>query len=99
MKYTINNFRLKVMDCIDGQITSNKLGDWAYDAWFYYTEGKGKDDKTDRHLIDLLLDASSEWGHISVQGFDKFDRGYLQNLLGRIENYMNVEHQDNESLI
>ena len=97
MKYTINNFRLKVMDCIDGQIESIELGDWAYDGWFYYTESK--DGNADMYLIDLLLDVSSEWGHLSVQGLDKFDKGYLQNLLGRIEDYMNVEHKDDESLI
>jgi hypothetical protein len=98
-KYTINDFRIKVMDCMEGHMKSDELGDWAYDAWFHYSEGEGKDGWKEQAFVDFLLEVSSEWGHLNVQGVDKFDREYLQNVLSRLERYMNVEHQDTDSFI
>ena len=83
-----------VLDCIGKDITSKEMGDFAYDAWFYFTEGKGRPQKIESQFIDFLLEISSEWGFISAQSNEaQFPKEYLENMLKRIEKFMNIEEE------
>jgi hypothetical protein len=92
MSRSIQDLRKLIIECIDNAISSKKLGDWAYRAWFYYMEDKGKNQKVDKQFLDFLLELSCEWGFISsINKNASFQKEYLQNLLKRIEKFMNIE--------
>ena len=83
-----------LLDCIGKDITSKELGDFAYEAWFYFTEGKGANEKAEKQFLDILLELSSEWGFISATNSDEqFPKEYLENVLQRIEKFMNIEEE------
>ena len=93
--YTIQQLRIKVMDCVENYITSKELGDYCYEAWFYHCEGEGKDSKTDKRYLNFLLEISSEWGAICSLDIDElemdFPKEFLKHMLLEIESYMNLD--------
>ena len=48
MKHYIGELREKILRCIDYDIESKELGDFAYKSWFYFTEGEGKGKEVDK---------------------------------------------------
>ena len=91
MEYTIENLRLKLMDCIGSDITSKELGDWAYEAWHHFDEAKSGSKK----FMEILLEISSEWGMLFTTEDDaKFPKEFLKRRLSEIEDFMNIEKEE-----
>ena len=91
MEYSAKQLRLKIMDCIEGVIESIELGDYAYEAWHYLKEN----DEKDHQLMEFLSELSAEWGFQTATSIDpKFNKGFLRNVLARLERYMNIEPEE-----
>ncbi|HLG24229.1 MAG TPA: hypothetical protein VI564_04855 [Candidatus Nanoarchaeia archaeon] len=94
--YNEITLRKLLKDCIDDTLKSRKLGDWCYDAWFYYKEEEGKDQNPTKGFLDIIMQISSEWGLISLQyGFEgHFEKELLEHHLIKLEKLMNLEEED-----
>ena len=82
--HDIKTLRRLVLECLDKEIESSELGNWAYDAWH---ELSGKNDEP--KLLHFLMEISSEWGLLSQKG-EEFPKDFLHKISAQIEEYMNI---------
>ena len=93
--YNETTLRKLLMDCINDTLKSKELGDWCYDAWYYFNEEEGKNENPNKRFLDIIMQISSEWGLISLQyGFEgHFEKELLEHHLKKLEKIMNLEEE------
>ena len=82
--HDIETLRKLVFECVDGEIESSELGNWAYEAWHELSEKK-----QDGKFLNFLMEISSEWGLLSHTG-QEFSKDFLHKILAQAEEYMNI---------
>lgn len=75
---------------LEGKISSKELGEeWAYNGWYYYTEGGGKQktDKESKFSQKILFNLTMDYENKYCPEDKEFPKSYIKNLLKQIESF------------
>jgi len=81
-----------IRKCLNNEISDEELSKWAFDGWYYYMEGKGKNMTPPKILMDVLLDIDAQWEIITSQKKDKpgIPKTWLEEWLKKLGNIKKV---------